>query len=284
MLLIGVAAGLVAWSVGLPWRLWSDGPSPARRTLEVLAAIVPAPGTRGFAAWRDLSRVGPPDPALSGSIGFGGERLFIRRSDGEVHWTVALLLDTSTGVVRPAAALIDCQPSDPRSPWEARELRDAWPHATEDGGAGWRARWRDPRLAADVESRARAVLGGHRTVDVPSELAEDYRLLLDPLIAIEYAAAGELECGPAAGRVSVERLLDARRVDLVANILRGLDPEGRLYAAEALLGRQDIEPEDGRAAHAVLALDVPIRVRGGARRMASELVRVALSDAASTTR
>jgi len=289
LLLIVAAAGIVAWSTGLPRRPGHDetvqpGPSAARRTLDKLAALAPQPGARGFPTWRELARLGPPDPALSGSVGFDGERLFIRREDGAVLWTVALLLDVSTGIVRPAATLFECQPSDPRSPWEARELRAAWPYATEDAGAGWRTRWRDPRLAAEIEARARVVLGGHRPTDVPAELAADYQLLLDPLLPIEYAPADDVTCGLAAGRAAVQRLLTAGRPELAANALRGLDPEGRLYAAEALLARGGLEPEDERAARAVLALDVPIRVRNGPRRPARDLVRAPLSDSASTPR
>jgi hypothetical protein len=289
LVLIAAAAGVVAWSTGLPRRLGHDGPgqpapSAARRTLDLLVELTPRPGSRGFPSWRELARLGPPDPALSGSIGFDGERLFIRREDDGVRWTVALLLDISTGVVRPAATLLECQPADPRSPWEVRELRAAWPFSTEDAGAGWRTRWRDPRLAAEIEARVRLVLGGHRPADVPSELSADYQLLLDPLLPIEYAPAEDVSCGLAAGRAAVERLLTAGRTELVANALRGLDPEGRVYAAEALLALGSPEPEDERAARAVLALEVPIRVRGGPRRPARELVRPALSGAESTSR
>lgn len=275
VLLIALAGGLVAWSIGLPRRLWrgasDEGSSSAQKTLALLASGAPRPGARGFPAWRELARLGPPDPSLSGPLGFGGERLFFRRDDGGVHWTVALLVDTSTGSVRPAAASFECLPEDPRSPWEARDLRSAWPHATETCGAGWRARWRDPRLAAEIESRARAELGGHRTADVPTELSADYQLLLDPLIPIEYAPAGDTSCGPSAGRAALERLLVAGRIDLAANALRGLNPEGRVYAAEALLARGELEPEDERAARTVLGLEVLIRVRGGARLPARDL-------------
>ena len=128
------------------------------------------------------------------------------------------------------------------------------------------------------------VLGGHRPADVPPELAEDYQLLLDPLLPIEYAPADDVSCGLAAGRAAVERLLAAHRTELVANALRSLDPEGRVYAAEALLARGGLEPEDERAARAVLALEVPIRVRGGPRRPARELVRSTLNGASSTSR
>jgi hypothetical protein len=289
LVLIAAAASVVAWSTGLPRRLGHDGPaergpSAARRTLDTLAELAPRPGSRGFPTWRELARLGPPDPALSGSVGFDGERLFIRREDGAVLWTVALLLDISTGIVRPAALLFECQPADPRNPWEARELRAAWPFTTEDAGAGWRTRWRDPRLAAEIEARARVVLGGHRPADVPPELAADYQLLLDPLLPIEYAPADDVSCGLAAGRAAVERLLTAGRTELVANALRGLDPEGRVYAAEALLARGGLEPEDERAARAVLALDVPIRVRGGPRRTARDLLPSVVNAEASTSR
>jgi hypothetical protein len=266
--LIVTAAALLLWAVGLPGPpVREDGERDrvaARATLESLLEVFPPPGARAFPGWRELSRVGPPVPSASGPVGFEGLRLCLQRDEGSVRWNVGVLLDTSGQEARAVAALIECMPSDPRSPWDARRLREDWPHPTERAGEGWRARWRDLRYAAELEGRARGVLGGHRPVEVPSYLADAYELLLDPLRPIVYVPAGEDPCGPAAGRVAMDRLLSAGRDDLIRNVLRGLDPEGRVYACEALLGELEPEREDRLALAYLLSLDLRIRLRDGA--------------------
>jgi hypothetical protein len=254
------------------------------RTLALLEQVAPAPGAPAFREWRELARLGPPDPRRSGPLGFDGMRLLIRREDEEVRWDVGVLLDTSAGRPTAVALLVECQPADPRRPWEVRELRERWPHASEDSGAGWRARWRDPRRAAELEARARTLLGGHYPARLHPSLADAYDLLLDPLRPIEYVPPGEDPCGPAEGRAALERLLRAGRDDLVRNVLRGLDPEGRLYACEALLGPLEPDDEDTRALARVLALDVEVHLRGGRRCKGREALGTLAREVALSTR
>jgi hypothetical protein len=182
------------------------------------------------------------------------------------------------------ALLIECRPADPRRPWEVRELRRGWPHPTEDAGAGWRTRWRDPRRAAEVEARARTLLGGHFPARLHPSLTEAYQLLIDPLRPVEYVPPGQDPCGPAPGRAALERLLRAGRDDLVRNVLRGLDPEGRVYACEALLGPLQPDADDQRALARVLALDVDVHLRGGKRCKAREALGALAGEVALSVR
>lgn len=265
--LVALCAGLaLLWLVGLPWRRGGDEPgeglTPAARTAALLREVMPRSGAQGCARWRELSRLGAPEPELSGRIGFDGLRLFFAREDGEVRWTVGLLLDASGSTPRPTGLLVECASSTLDGSAQVARLREAWPHESTTTRRGWRSRWRDLRNAAELEGRARIALGGHVPVEVPAALADAYELLLDPLRPIVYARA-EVEAAAAApGRSALEALLASGRDELVRNALRGLDPEGRLYAAEALIERIGPERDDQRALRRLLELDVAVRVVG----------------------
>ncbi len=272
-----LALAVVLWTVGLPWPApdkvgrGRDGPATgAHETAAWLAQVIPPAGTNGFPRWRELARLGAPDPEVSGPLGFGGLRLYLEKREGAVRWTIAVLMDSSGEGPWPVAIEVTCAAADSGGAGLVRELREGWPGETAAAERGWRARWRDGRSAAELEARVRAVLGGHRPVSAPRELREAYELLLDPLRPVVYDR-GEVGAGAREpGRLALEALLAAERGDLVRNVLRGLDPEGRVYAAEALLARLEPEPQDEAALRAVLALDVPVRVRGGLRVPARE--------------
>lgn len=268
-LLFVVAAGVLLWSIGLPGRWRSGGDDfeahPARRTAERLAAIAPEPDARVFPRWRELSRLGPPDEATSGALGFDALRLIIGRRDADVAWQVALLIDETDGEPRPVAAAIECTSEAPGSLLFVHELARDWPHPTERTPGGWRATWRHPRAAAELEARARRVLGGHSAAALPEGgVRNAYWLLIDPLRPLVFAPAHDPRGGGLSGRRAIETLIRADRADLVRNVLRGLDPEGRLYAAEALLERIEKQPRDEYTLREVLGLGVGVRVLGSA--------------------
>jgi len=270
-----VALALILWSVGLVVRD-DSGPgvfperepperAPALDTVELLAELAPRKGERGFGRWRDLARLGPPLELESGELGFDALRMVFERSDGRVSWRVALLLDLSQDVAEAVALRVECRPLDEGGRGLARALAGRWPERVEPlAGPGeprdaWLARWRDPWRAGELEGRTRAVLGGHLPVDVPGNLRDDYELLLDPLRPLVFEPSGGEPDQAGAGRRAVERLLGAGRHDLLRNVLRGLDPEARTFAMEALLERVRPTPDDTRAMRVLLELDVPVR-------------------------
>ncbi len=272
-----LAVALIMWTAGLPGGepgregRRGEGPrTPAEETADWLSRLIPPGGSRGFPNWRELARLGRPDPDVSGPIGFGGQRLGFEKLDAGVRWTVMVLLDSSGDGLWPVAIEVTCKAADGRAGSSLEDPRRAWSGETSPAPGGWRARWRDPSAAADLEARARAVLGGHRPSSVPRELREAYELLLDPLRPVVYDRGQADERPRESGRVALEALLAAGRADLVRNVLRGLDPEGRVYAAAALLDRLEPEPEDEGALRALLALDVLVRTRGAARMSARE--------------
>ena len=85
------------------------------------------------------------------------------------------------------------------------------------------------------QERVDIYLGPLAPVDVPAKYVMDYDLLTQPLWELTYGEA----CGWAGlaprGREAIERLITDEQYSLIENILRGYNPEGRIYAIEAIL-------------------------------------------------
>ncbi len=102
--------------------------------------------------------------------------------------------------------------------------------------------------STDGRARARAtvaqVLGPTTVVHVPTELAEAYQVLTDPtseLIVGHFCGhPGDIP----AGRSEMGDLVNAKRRDLLRNVLRGLNPEGRVYGALGLSRLEPVDPAD----------------------------------------
>jgi hypothetical protein len=122
------------------------------------------------------------------------------------------------------------------------------------------------RFDSVLQSYQRAVgvvLGEPSRLEIPAELKEHYEYLISPLHNSTVGAGG---CGirgaPLEGRIAINALVDAGRIDLIENVLRGYNPGGRVYAILALLRMK----KEGRALSAGTQntidrlLDLPIKV------------------------
>jgi hypothetical protein len=65
------------------------------------------------------------------------------------------------------------------------------------------------------------------------------------------------------GRVAMDTLCTSKRYDLIRAILRGPNPEGRTYAALALLGHDKVDSEDATVIQKLKSLSIPIQVCSG---------------------
>jgi len=121
-------------------------------------------------------------------------------------------------------------------------------------------------------SAVSAALGKMKQAEVPDELKKSFDYLTSPL-----------ECGafgPAAGDVAIAALVNANRIDLLENVLRGFSPSGRVYAALALLKLNKkshvvLSPDIVTTIEKVRNLDLPIRTAHGcivSRRTANEIL------------
>jgi hypothetical protein len=76
-------------------------------------------------------------------------------------------------------------------------------------------------------SAVTAALGEMKSVEIPDDLRTSFDYLTSP---IENRAIGDTN-----GEIAIAALLNASRVDLIENVLKGFNPSGRVYAALALL-------------------------------------------------
>ena len=115
------------------------------------------------------------------------------------------------------------------------------------------------------ESYYRAVadkLGAMRPVSVPADLKDAYDYLTSPL---HNSYVGEGICGLGGpvleGKTSIDSLINANRIDLIENVLRGYNPGGRIFAAIALLRMErqglKLQAEVTATLNKVVNLDVP---------------------------
>lgn len=104
-----------------------------------------------------------------------------------------------------------------------------------------------------------AALGEMKQVEVPDELKQPYDYLTSAL---------DCRAVERQGHVAIAALIDAKRVDLLENILRGFSPSGRVHAARELLklsesGQLVLRLETLTAIEKIRNLDITITVISG---------------------
>jgi hypothetical protein len=117
--------------------------------------------------------------------------------------------------------------------------------------------------------------------------ADAYAKLTDPVAPLEYGWISGEGGDPAAGREEAERLLAAGDAALLRNVARGPNPEGRIFAAEALLrleskGRK-LSAAEAKLVDAVRALPVRVTCAAGClvdRKLGPEALADGLKEAA----
>lgn len=177
------------------------------------------------------------------NAGFGGEIFSIRRGYGYTSITVRGFAFNH----HPAWVRMGLEFGHPE--WE--DLRDqvlrSW---KEGGGPGYTCKkeecyyeWTDEHLLDTYRRAVARQLGALDNASVPESIRQHYDYLMSPF---ENSPIGPSACGlplpneplmPLEGRAAMDALIEARRVDLITNVLRGYNPGARVYA---LLALQDL--------------------------------------------
>lgn len=126
-------------------------------------------------------------------------------------------------------------------------------------GVDYRTEYEVPPASRRARAALDARLGPLAPVAVPAQLASAYAKLMSPQ---EELAVG-VNCGeggtPPPGAEEAEALRAARRIDLLRNVLRGPNPEARVYALRALRQLDALDAQDRASIERFTAL--PIKVR-----------------------
>jgi len=180
-----------------------------------------------------LKRLAPDRTDEDREIGFGARRLRLS-IDGDATTTVVTVLAWHDRV---GSIEVRCNTDD-------TELRDRIAAAYKGRGTAPDAEGltvmagapADPKGFRDERAK---VLGGPLAIEPAPEVASAYLLLWSPFSDLVYGKMYGEDGAPPKGREALEKLLAHKQgVTLLQDILRGPNPEGRLYAAEGLIRLQ----------------------------------------------
>jgi hypothetical protein len=179
----------------------------------------------------------PPNRNREGEdLGFGARKITFGATSG--YTTLAIDLFTLNGGIQEYTIRVNGHSDS--WPLIRSQLIDAWrksggPEFQETSSALSYHTLVDPDLQAYKRAVA-AQLGQMKLVQIPIELKDDYEYLISPS---QNSVVGSGGCGYAGvtppGKKAIDALVNANRIDLIENVLRGFNPGGRVYAALALL-------------------------------------------------
>jgi hypothetical protein len=149
-----------------------------------------------------------------------------------------------------------------RSPVGPLALAEAaGPGARTDRGALLLMRTGHEDLLTMKRIAREAALGVPEAAAVPAELSPSYSRLTDRNASLEYGrACGLFGWTPPRGRPEIDALVSAGRWDLMRAVLRGPNPVGRLYAADALLSQPIVTRADAQTILAMVRDDAQVSV------------------------
>jgi hypothetical protein len=181
-----------------------------------------------------LEKLGSASTEEDRDIGFGARRLRLAVYGGyTTTWITVVSFDGGVGPLE-----IDCHEGDTEV-WAALRDRIKAEYKGQEPEMGDRGLRLRVGARADPEGfrkERNKVLGPPLAIDPHPSLEKAYLLLWSPTSDLVYGWMHGEGGDPPEGRDAVERILAHEQGEsLLDDILRGPNPEGRLYAAEALL-------------------------------------------------
>ncbi|MGQ0613094.1 MAG: hypothetical protein ACT4PV_05080 [Planctomycetaceae bacterium] len=220
-----------------------------------VAALLP-PGERTTAAFRDALE--PFDVREDRDIGFGARRAHLALYGG---YTTTWITFVSHGdTIGPVRVDVTGGPPEVRT-----RIAAAWGKlAPKEVPQGFVYECGEPAgPVAFSEARAKA-LGGPLKMEPHPDLVKDYALLWSPVSLLLYGTM----CGdggdPPPGREALERILaHPRKLPVLLDLLRGPNPEGRVYALEGLerLRKGGVEIDAAREATIKAVRELAVRIQ-----------------------
>jgi len=196
-------------------------------------------------------------------LGFGAKRVSLSKGNGYTSFGVDVFTFNGTTGYYGIGVLGDLK----KNPGLRKQIIRIW---KQSGGPefsetdyGLASRKKIDSVFQSYQRAVGAALGELSQAEIHAELKEHYEYLISPL---DNSTIGVGGCGYGGvlprGRIAIDALVDAGRIDLIENVLRGYNPGGRVYAALALLTME----KEGRALSASAQdtldklLNLPIKV------------------------
>jgi hypothetical protein len=201
-------------------------------------------------------------PKTETDLGFGGRTFAFSKTGGYTYLTVAGFVFQDT--IGYYTISVSCSLSWPKI---KTVLIETWKRNSElqfrEGEYGIHHDREFPAVVADYKKAVSAQLGELAPVNVPPHLKEryDYLMSLGENSVIGAGACGYGGSTPR-GKEAIDAIAHTGRIDLLANILRGYNPGGRVYAALALVTMQrkgtQLPPDLQKAVDIVRNLDLEV--------------------------
>ncbi len=129
-----------------------------------------------------------------------------------------------------------------------------------------RAEYQSPAASADARAALDRALGAQAPVladSLPRSVREAYERLMSPLEELAVGSSCGIVGRSPAGRDAMLTLIAAKRIDLLRNVLRGPNPGGRIYAAQALRQLRAMSPQDEAIVAALASSSTPVTLCNG---------------------
>ncbi len=220
---------------------------------------------------------GEPQGEETRALGFGASRVtFELRGNRTIADIVLVSAPPSTSGATPIARIRVSHFAIEPAEWKriAPELERAWRDSTvqvalqgvsehPSGRPNLRVERESSEVLADLSRRRAEALGDAPASPTPPELAAAWRTLTDPLEELVVGTGCGFVGLPPPGFLSTRALVEAGRFDLLRAVLRGPNPEARVFAAHALGARAALDATDAAAIATLAALPLELRTCEG---------------------
>ena len=161
-------------------------------------------------------------------IGFGNERYNFTHGGGYVSCSIAVLAHKD--II--AAVRVDCIDEHPAV---QKIMMEVWGDNGIKKSYGLRYEFVCDDILKRMQDTVNNELGIFEPGKTPEEFKNEYSILIDPFTQYRFGHSCSYSGRPPKGRVAIRKLMDGQQIDLIRRSLRSLNPEGRVYAAEALI-------------------------------------------------
>ena len=215
-----------------------------------------------------LAHLGTYGTRVDRPIGFDLRQLNVQRSGG--YTSISLNLVTLGQKI----LALECIQSGDTDSWThiSPEILKAWTQEPLKDLEDQLAKRTDMRVAfaryvdhSKIEELLRLELGAPAQIAPAGALQGVFNLLVYPFDILHVGESCYIGGEKPSGRVAVDQLIKAERFDLIRAVLRGPNPEGRAYAAQALLENKQATAEDKEVIQKLAASTIPIYVCAGCK-------------------